>query len=88
MTRRKAWLLAGIITVAVVALIVGIGATFGQFGFSGSDQVNAAPDPTPALSQQGSGGSPGFLTGGERQTEHEHSRPGGDGEHEESREDD
>lgn len=35
MTRQRAWILAAIMTVSLAALIVGIGATFGQFGFRG-----------------------------------------------------
>lgn len=43
MTRQRAWILAAIITVSVVALIIGIGATFGQFGFRGGrEAANAA----------------------------------------------
>ncbi len=44
MTRSRAWFLAAVVTVSLVALVVGIGATFGQFGFrNGDNPVSAEP---------------------------------------------
>ncbi len=37
MTRGKAWVTAGIVTVGLVSLVLLVGATFGHFGFNGSD---------------------------------------------------
>lgn len=78
MTRQRAWILAAIITVSVVALIIGIGATFGQFGFRGGrERANAASTAQGAPAQSGF-----FLSADDQGFERE------DSEHEEWYEDD
>lgn len=56
MTRQRAWILAALITLSVVALIIGIGATFGQFGFRGGREAANAVSAT-----QGAPAQSGFF---------------------------
>lgn len=45
MTRRRALFIAGTVTAVVVALAVGVGASFGQFGFAEAEERQAAVGP-------------------------------------------
>ncbi len=74
MTRQRAWILAAITTVSLAALIVGIGATFGQFGFRGGrEPADAASSVT-----QGAPADGQFFLSGDgntfQQAEEEHER--------------
>ena len=87
MTRQRAWILAALITVSVVALIIGIGATFGQFGFRGGrEAANAVSATQGAPAQSGfffSGDDQGFeREDGEREEWYEGGDHRGEREHE------
>ncbi len=60
MTRQRAWILAAITTVSLAALIVGIGATFGQFGFRGGREP---ADAASSVTQEAPADGQFFLTG-------------------------
>jgi len=83
MTRQRAWILAAITTVSLAALIVGIGATFGQFGFRGGREP---ADASSGVTQEAPAGAQFFLTGDGsafREEGEEHERwEAEDGEHE------
>lgn len=60
MTRQRAWVLAAITTVSLAALIVGIGATFGQFGFRGGREP---ADAASSITQEAPADGQFFLSG-------------------------
>lgn len=78
--------MAAVVTVSLVALVVGTGATFGQFGFrNGDTPVSVAP----RVGQDTD--TPGFFLADDGEgREHEGDREGGDrdGEHEREEHDD
>lgn len=43
MLRKKAWLMASLVTATMVAAVVGIGASFGNFGFAGTEDDATVP---------------------------------------------
>ncbi len=52
MSRRRAWILAAIASAALVALVIAVGATTGQFGFGGSQQGAQAEGASPMSETQ------------------------------------
>ncbi len=52
MSRRRAWILAAIASASLVALIIGVGATTGQFGFGGGHQDAQAEGALPTSDNQ------------------------------------
>lgn len=52
MSRRRAWILAAIASGALVALVIGVGAATGQFGFGGGQQGAQAEGAPPASETQ------------------------------------
>ena len=47
MSRRRAWILAAIVSASLMALIIGVGATIGEFGFGGGQRGAEAEGPQP-----------------------------------------
>lgn len=60
MTRRRAFLVAGILTAAVLALTVGVGASFGQFGFTERPEGDDRPVPAASGVEEALPGDAGF----------------------------
>jgi len=52
MSRQRAWILAAIASASLVALVIGVGATTGQFGFGGGQQGAQAEGASPTSETQ------------------------------------
>ncbi len=51
MSRRRAWILAAIASASLVALVIGVGASTGQFGFGGSQRSVEAEGASPTSTE-------------------------------------